>query len=181
MISTSGHPEIVRVAERGADAHAVTASWNVTYTIFAPTTVTLGKTGVPWNTDGEYRRQTGPECLVFRRSETRYESARLLLKAGVDVNEPAADGTTPLLAALYHRDQPSTVFIPGKGAPAQAGTYTGFARQYLQLPASFLNTARPQAVRWRRLYPAPWGSARRGECRDWPRLEKASPRATLLC
>ena len=40
----------------------------------------------------------------------------------MDVNQPAADGTTPILAALYHWDPPNAVFIPGKGAPAQAGT-----------------------------------------------------------
>jgi ankyrin repeat protein len=124
LMWAAGHPDIVRMLlDRGADPRAVTASWDVTYTIFAPTTVTLGKTGIPWNTDGEYTtRKGGQNPLFFAVQKHDAESGELLLNAGVDVNRPAADGTTPLLAALYHWDQPSTVFIPGKGAPAQAGT-----------------------------------------------------------
>ena len=38
----------------------------------------------------------------------------------------AADGTTPLLAALYNWDPPDLTFVPGKGAPAQAGTSQRF-------------------------------------------------------
>jgi ankyrin len=120
----AGHPEIVRLLlEHGADARAVTASWDVKYTIYAPTTVTLGRTGIPWNTDGEYTsKRGGLNPLFFAVQKHDLESARLLLEAGLDVNQPSADGTTPLLAALYHWDPPSAVFVPGSGAPAQAGT-----------------------------------------------------------
>ena len=54
------------------------------------------------------------------------ESARILADAGLDVNLPAADGTTPLLAALYNWDPPKVVFVPGKGAPAPAGSSQKF-------------------------------------------------------
>ena len=120
----AGYPAIVRLLlERGADPSAVTAAWDVKYTIYAPTTVTLGKTGIPWNTDGEFiGRKGGQNALFFAVQKHDLESARLLLGAGVDVNRAAADGTTPLLAALYHWDQPGKVFIPGKGAPAASGS-----------------------------------------------------------
>jgi len=123
LMWATGHPDMVRLLlKHGADPRAVTASWDVKYVIYAPTTVTLGKTGIPWNTDGEYSsRKGGQNPLFFAVQKHDLESARLLLDAGVDVNQPAADGTTPLLAALYHWDPPSLVFIPGKGAPSQAG------------------------------------------------------------
>jgi ankyrin repeat protein len=120
----AGYPAIVRLLlQNGADPSAVTATWEVKYTIYAPTTVTLGKTGIPWNTDGEYTSSKGGQGAIFFAVQKHdLESARLLLEAGVDVNRAAADGTTPLLAALYHWDPPSKVFIPGKGAPAASGS-----------------------------------------------------------
>jgi ankyrin repeat protein len=124
LMWAAGHPEIVDLLlKNGADARAITNSWDVKYIVYAPTTVTLGKTGIPWNTDGEYMSKKGGQSpLFFAVQKHDLESARQLLDAGLDVNQPSADGTTPLLAALYHWDPPSTTFIPGKGAPAQAGT-----------------------------------------------------------
>ena len=105
----------------------VTTTWDVKYTIYAPTTVTLGKTGIPWNTDGAYTsKKGGLNALFFAVQKHDLESARILLDAGLDVNQPAADGTTPLLAALYNWDPPDLTFVPGKGAPAQAGSSQHF-------------------------------------------------------
>jgi ankyrin repeat protein len=124
LMWAAGYPEIVRLLlDHRADAQAITTSWDVRYTIYAPTTVTLGKTGIPWNTDGEYTsKKGGQNALFFAVQKHDIASARMLLEAGIDVNQAAADGTTPLLAALYHWDPPNTVFIPGKGAPAPAGS-----------------------------------------------------------
>ena len=124
LMWAAGHPDLVGLLlKQGADPHAVTASWDVKYIIYAPTTVTLGKTGIPWNTDGEYTSRRGRQNpLFFAVQKHDLESAKLLLDAGVDVNQPSADGTTPLLAAVYHWDPPAMSFIPGKGAPAQAGS-----------------------------------------------------------
>jgi ankyrin repeat protein len=128
LMWAAGHPAAVRMlVEHGADIKSVTSSWSVKYTIYAPTTVTLGKTGIPWNTDGEYTSNKGAQnALFFAVRKHDLESARILLDAGIDVNQPAADGTTPLLAALYNWDPPDTVFIPGKGAPAPAGASQKF-------------------------------------------------------
>src|SRR5262245_26398696 len=84
----AGYPAIVRLLlERGADPAAVTAAWDVNYTIYAPTTVTLGKTGIPWNTGGEYTsRKGGQNALFFAVQKHTLETAGLLLQAGVDIN-----------------------------------------------------------------------------------------------
>jgi len=50
----------------------------------------------------------------------------MLLDGGLDVNLAAADGATALLASLYNWDPPDTTFVPGKGAPAQAGSSQKF-------------------------------------------------------
>ena len=103
------------------------------YTIYAPTTVTLGKTGIPWNTDGEYMsKKGGQNALFFAVQKHDLESARMLLDAGLDVNQAAADGTTPLLASLYNWDPPNTTFIPGKGAPAPGRDHHRFCTRILR-------------------------------------------------
>lgn len=128
LMWAAGHPAAVRLlVDHGADVRVVTTAWDVKYTIYAPTTVTLGKTGIPWNTDGAYTsRKGGQNALFFAVQKHDLESARILLDAGLDVNQPAADGATPLLASLYNWDPPDTTFVPGKGAPAQAGTSQRF-------------------------------------------------------
>ena len=108
---------------KGADPRVTTKSWDIEYTIYAPTTFTLGKTGIPWNTSGDFvGKQGGQNALHFAVLRRDVESAKALLDAGVDVNAPAADGTTPLLAALYKWSPPEATFVPGRGAPAAAGS-----------------------------------------------------------
>lgn len=128
LMWAAGQPGAVRLLlEHGADVSVVTKSWDVKYTIYAPTTVTLGKTGIPWNTDGAYNsKKGGLNALFFAVQKHDLESARLLLDAGIDVNLAAADGSTALLASLYNWDPPDLTFVPGKGAPAQAGTSQRF-------------------------------------------------------
>jgi ankyrin repeat protein len=128
LMWAAGYPAAVRLlVDRGADIRATTSTWDVKYTIYAPTTVTLGKTGIPWNTDGDYTsRKGGQNALFFAVQKHDLESARILLDRGLDVNQAAADGTTPLLASLYNWDPPNAVFVPGKGAPAPAGASQKF-------------------------------------------------------
>jgi ankyrin repeat protein len=121
--------------------------WDVTYTDYLPTTVTLGKTGIPWNNDGTYTvKKGGLSALHFAVQKNDLASVRLLLDAGAPVDSPTADGTTPLLTALYKWDQPKSTFIPGQGAPATAGSSQQF-RPNLAI-ASFL-LERGAAVRVR--------------------------------
>ncbi|MEZ5399932.1 MAG: ankyrin repeat domain-containing protein [Bryobacteraceae bacterium] len=121
-------PAAVRLLlAHGADAKALTSEWEVKYTVYAPTTVTLGKTGIPWNTDGAFvGRAGGRSALFFAVQAHERESARMLIEAAADVNAADAGGTTPLLAALYNWDPPEVTFIPGKGAPAPAGSSQRF-------------------------------------------------------
>lgn len=128
LMWAAGNSEAVTLLLRsGADWRRVTKSWDVTYTNYLPTTVTLGKTGIPWNNDGTYAvKKGGLSALHFAVQKNDLASVRLLLDAGAPVDAPTADGTTPLLAALYKWDRPKSTFIPGKGAPATAGSSQQF-------------------------------------------------------
>jgi len=129
LMWAAGQPEAVSLlVARGADIRAVTNTWDVKYTIYLPTTVTLGKTGIPWNNEGDYTaKKGGLNALFFAVQKNDLESARVLLDAGLDVNSKAADGSTPLLASLYKWDPPKATFVPGKGAPAAAGSSQRFS------------------------------------------------------
>lgn len=128
LMWAAGNPEATRLLlARGADVRAKTRSWAVRYTIYAPTTFTLGKTGIPWNTDGEYvSGRGGHNALFFAIRKHDADSVRMLLRAGSDVNGTTADGTTPLLASMYNWVPLDDDFQPGRGAPAQAGSSQRF-------------------------------------------------------
>lgn len=128
LMWATGHPAAVRLlVDHGADVRAASKTWDITATIYTPATSTIGKTGIPWNNDGTYTsKQGGQNALLFAVQKHDLESVRILLEAGVDVNVAAADGTTPLLAALYKWDPLGKVFIGGKGAPAPAGSSARF-------------------------------------------------------
>ena len=143
LMWAAGHPDIVDLlVKHGADVRTVTTTWDVKYTIYAPTTVTLGKTGIPWNTDGAYNsKKGGLNALFFAVQKHDLESARILLDAGADVNSRAADGTTPLLAALYNWDPPDLTFIPGK-EPLPKRVRRRSIAQISQWPLFFSSAAR---------------------------------------
>lgn len=128
LMWSAGHPDAVRLlVNHGADVKAVSRVWDITSTIYTPTTSTIGKTGIPWNNDGVYTsKQGGQNALLFAVQKHDQESAKILLDAGVDVNVTAADGTTPLLAALYKWDPLGKEFVGGTGAPAPAGSSARF-------------------------------------------------------
>jgi ankyrin repeat protein len=128
LMWSAGNPAAMRLlVDRGADVQVTTRAWDVEYTIYAPTTFTLGKTGIPWNTNGQYiSKKGGQNALFFAVQKRDLESARVLVDAGVDVNSVAADGTTSLLASLYKWVPLDRVFVPGKSAPAHAGSSQKF-------------------------------------------------------
>jgi ankyrin repeat protein len=128
LMWAAGHPAATRMLlDHGADIHAVSRTWKITATIYTPTTSTIGKTGIPWNNDGTWSGdQGGQNALLFDVQQHDLESARMLLGAGVDVNIRAADGTTPLLAALYKWDPLGKEFVAGSGAPAASGSSAHF-------------------------------------------------------
>ena len=129
LMWAAGNPAAVSLLlEYGADIHATTTTWDVKYTIYIPTTATLGKTGIPWNNEGDYiAKKGGLNALFFAVQKNDLVSAKGLLEAGLDANSTAADGTTPLLASLYKWDQPKATFVPGKGGPATAGSSQRFS------------------------------------------------------
>ena len=128
LMWAAGHPDAVRLlVMHGADVRAGSKVWDITSTIYTPTTSTIGKTGIPWNNDGVYTsKQGGQDALLFAVQKHDLESVRILLDAGVDVNTASADGTTPLIAALYKWDPLGKEFVAGTGAPAPSGSSARF-------------------------------------------------------
>jgi ankyrin repeat protein len=103
LMWSADYPEQVKLLiAHGADVRARTKAWDVTNTIYTPPVITIGITGIPWNHSGEYvSKKGGQNALFFAVQKHDLESVRILLDAGVDPNEPAADGSTALLLALY--------------------------------------------------------------------------------
>lgn len=118
LMMAAGRPEIVKMLlAKRADVKAKTKGWDVKNVIYTPATGTLGLTGIPWNNDGTYTaKMGGTTALLFATQRGDLESAKLLVEAGADVNQAAADGTTPLLAALYRWQIPEDRPIDIQGA-----------------------------------------------------------------
>ncbi|HNP34820.1 MAG TPA: ankyrin repeat domain-containing protein [Woeseiaceae bacterium] len=104
LMRATGQPEIVRMLlNHGADPGLTTKSWTITAVNYTPIIHTLGVTGIPWSHDGEYQIKAGGQnALHLAAQKNDLESVKSLLDAGMDVDTVTADGTTPLLAALYH-------------------------------------------------------------------------------
>lgn len=118
LMWAAGHPQIVRLLlNHEADLHAVSTKWDVKLPIYGPPFRTLGATGVPWTFQGDYTsKRGGQNTLHFAVLARDFESTQLLVGAGMDVNGGSADGTPPLLLALYKwwhtEDGRSTEFVP---------------------------------------------------------------------
>jgi ankyrin repeat protein len=104
LMWAAGHPAITRLLlEAGADVRAATKSWETLTTNYSPVVTTVGNTGIPWLFDNEYRAPAGGvTALILAAQKGDLESVKLLLDARADIDQTSADGTTPLLAALYH-------------------------------------------------------------------------------
>jgi ankyrin repeat protein len=140
-----GHPAILRqLLDHGADVRAVTKIWKTTTTNYTPVVSTIGNTGIPWNYDSEYEGASGGlTALIFAAQEGDLESARMLLDAGADVNQAAADGTTALLASLYR-------FVPNSATQDrnQRGIFGGlrFAADYKMAALLLDRDAKPNVA-----------------------------------
>jgi len=81
--------------------------------MYTPQTATLGVTGIPWNNAGEHVSKAGGySALLFAAQAGDLEAVKALVAAGADVNGSSADGTTPLMAALYNWKLPASK-VPG--------------------------------------------------------------------
>jgi ankyrin repeat protein len=103
LMWAAGKPAITRLLlDAHADVAAASRTWETMTTNYSPVVSTVGNTGIPWLFDNEYRAPAGGvTALIFAAQKGDTESVKMLLDAGADVNQASADGTTPLLAALY--------------------------------------------------------------------------------
>jgi ankyrin repeat protein len=107
LMWAAGYPELTRMLlAHGADFRAQSKSWETTSVNYVTTTSTLGATGIPWNNEGSYSGKAGGfNAMLFAVQAGDIESVKALIAAGADVNQAAADGTTPLLTSLYNWSQ----------------------------------------------------------------------------
>jgi ankyrin repeat protein len=129
LMWAAGQPELTKILlKHGADFRSATKSWETSSVNYITTTSTLGSTGIPWNNEGYYSGKAGGLTpLIFAVQAGDVESVTALIGAGADVNQAAADGTTPLLASLYNWGQ-------GK-RKAGSGRNQGLAITYSPSPA----------------------------------------------
>jgi uncharacterized protein len=115
LMWAAGRPELTALLlSHGADFRATTKSWETSTVNYVNVTSTLGATGIPWNNEGSYSGKAGGSTpMLFAIQAGDLKSVEALIAAGADINQAAADGTTPLLASLYN-------FSGGTGAGRNA-------------------------------------------------------------
>ena len=128
LMWAAGHPELTTLLlAHGADFRATTKSWETSTVNYINTTSTLGATGIPWNNEGSYSGKAGGSTpMLFAIQAGDLKSVEALIVAGADINQAAADGTTPLLASLYN-------FSSGAGMTAGRNASRGL--RYAPSPA----------------------------------------------
>lgn len=112
-----GHAEVVRaLIEHGADLHARSRVMRVRI-----------NTGGPFNNDGRTvnpgvleAEQGGFTALLFAARHGDVVSATILLDAGADVNDAAADGTSALVVAAHSNQAPVARLLLDRGADPNA-------------------------------------------------------------
>ena len=132
LMWSAGQPQLARMLlAHGADIKTVTKDWTVEAVIYTPVTVTVGVTGIPWNNDGTRTTKVGGlDALMFVVQHDDLETARMLIEAGADVNQAAADGTTPLLASLYHWRPGENQLVGRAGRPPTRTNAISFVANY---------------------------------------------------
>ncbi len=72
----------------------------------------------------------GMTALIFAARQNDRESARILIDAGADINETAADGTSPLMIAIVNGHYALAAYLLDKGADPNAADAKGRAALY---------------------------------------------------
>ena len=165
LMWAAGHPELTTLLlAHGADFRTATKSWETSTVNYITTTSTLGATGIPWNNEGSYSGKAGGSTpMLFAIQAGDLKSVEALIAAGADINQAAADGTTPLLASLYN-------FSGGAGMGAGRNASRGLRYAPSPAIANLLldHGARIECQRPRRLHAAARRDAGAGGRRHGP-------------
>lgn len=112
------HPDIVRLLlENGADVDARTETRTVTVMLDRGLRGRTFKTSVE---DAQQVQVGGSTALLLAAQVGSVESARLLVAAGARVDEPGADGRTPLVMAAFSGQTGVARYLLGTGADPNA-------------------------------------------------------------
>jgi ankyrin repeat protein len=111
LMWSAGHPDQVALLIKSrADVQARTKTWDIVNTVYKDT---RREPNAPWGDDGTFEsKQGGQTALLFAVQKDDIGSVKALLEAGANVNDSAADGSTPLLRALLKWDQNNRLQIP---------------------------------------------------------------------
>ena len=111
------HPAITRaLLEHGADVHARTGTWRRVYNMGGSRSAGSASRGIAL----DEVILGGSTPLLFAARSGDLESARLLIAAGADVHDTAADGNTALAIAAHSGHGSLAAFLLAEGADPNA-------------------------------------------------------------
>jgi uncharacterized protein len=121
LMWSAGHPEqVTLLLENRANFRAKTRIVSVTHTLYK----SRAASGTDWEDEGtDVAREGGLSALFFAIQHDDLESVRELLEAGAPVDERAADGSTPLIRALYKWDAVPSESVSSPRAPIFAPNF----------------------------------------------------------
>jgi ankyrin repeat protein len=97
----------------------------------------------------QYRPAGGLTALLYATRSGCLECAKLLIKAGADINRPTPEGVTPLMNAIDNNNHEIANFLLDQGANPHIGDWWGRTALYLATDMRTRGTARGAPAEFR--------------------------------